>query len=135
MIKTIFVPATFKELVKKTQIKQETGETKKNWLGQEKKVYKTIDSFEVAGYSDREIDGNKLSIDVNNEIEKWNSNGFKVVSITPIISGAYNYQYDNSKITSEERFLGKTEKVRGGGSYGFGFGYSYTEGVLICLEN
>lgn len=134
MFKTIFIPATFKEITELSEIKIETGEVKKNWLGVEKKVYKTSYSPKVIGYSDKEIDGNKLSENVNKEIIKWEEKGFRVISIVPITSGSYNYQYDNSKISSRERVFGNTEKIEGGGSYGFGYGYSYTEGVLICME-
>lgn len=134
MMKTIFVQAHFKPIFKEVAQKVDTGETKKSWLGYEKKVYTTTYSTEIVGYSDTEIDGARLSEDIDKAVNEWLEKGYRVVCITPVISGAYNYQYDNSKITSSPRFLSDTEKVSGGGSYGFGYGYSYTEGVIIFLE-
>ena len=111
-----------------------TGETKKNWLGSEKQITEKVTSHQIVGWSDSEIDGEKLSNDINKEIEKWTSKNIKIISITPITSGRYNYQYNALGITSAKRVFSETEKVSGGGSYGFGYGYSYTEGVLICIE-
>ncbi|HEY0297716.1 MAG TPA: hypothetical protein VGB84_00710 [Arachidicoccus sp.] len=86
------------------------------------------------GWSDTEIDGESLSRDINKALAHYTSQNVKVISITPISSGRYNYQYSNQGITSSKRIFSETEKVGGGGSYGFGYGYSYTEGVLVCIE-
>lgn len=67
-------------------------------------------------------------------MEKWSSRNFRIILISPITSGRYNYQYSSQGISSSPRLLSDTEKVSGGGSYGFGYGYSYTEGVLICID-
>nr|WP_233174427.1 hypothetical protein [Elizabethkingia sp. ASV34] len=91
-------------------------------------------SKKIVGWSNSEIDGERLSADINNEIEKWSSQNIKIISISPITSGHYNYQYSSQGISSSKRVFSETEKVSGGGSYGFGYGYSYTEGVLICIQ-
>ncbi|WP_175443594.1 hypothetical protein [Chryseobacterium taeanense] len=57
-----------------------------------------------------------------------------IISIVPISSGRYNYQYSSEVISSSRRMFSETEKVIGGRSYGLGYGYIYTEGVLLCLE-
>jgi len=51
---------------------------------------------------------------VEMEIERHNSNGYKVVSVTPITGGKYDYS--NSENES------------------YGYGYSYTTGILIVFE-
>lgn len=134
MLKTIFIPAYFKPIIQNVVENVPTGETKKNWLGQEKQVTKRMASQKITGWSDSEIDGERLSNDINNEIEKLSSQNMRVISISPITSGRYNYQFSSQGISSSPRLLSDTEKVSGGGSYGFGYGYSYTEGVLICIE-
>jgi len=134
MLKTIFIPAYFKPIVQDVFENIPTGETKKNWLGTEKQITKRVASQKITGWSDSEIDGERLSTDINNEIEKWSSQNIRIISISPITSGRYNYQFSSQGISSSPRLLSDTEKVSGGGSYGFGYGYSYTEGVLICIE-
>ncbi|HBV17519.1 hypothetical protein NG800_010970 [Epilithonimonas ginsengisoli] len=134
MIKTIFIPAYFKPIIQNVVENIPTGETKKNWFGNEKQVTKRVASQKITGWSESEIDGERLSNDINNEIEKLSSQNFKIISISPITSGRYNYKFSSQGISSSPRFLSDTEKVSGGGSYGFGYGYSYTEGVLICIE-
>lgn len=134
MIKTVFIPAHFKPILRQTVNKVPTGEKKQNWLGFEKNVYKTEVNERIMGYSDCEIDGTRLSDDINAEISKWEARLVRIISITTVNSGRYNFNYSDAQIQSSQRILGNTEKVRGGGSYGYGYGYSYTEGVLICLE-
>ncbi|WP_343686091.1 hypothetical protein [Chryseobacterium gleum] len=134
MIKTIFVPTHFKAIIQNLADDVPTGETKRNWLGQEKQITKRIISPKIVGWSDSEIDGEKLSSDVNTELEKLASQNARIISVVPITSGRYNYQYSSEGISSSRRVFSETEKVSGGGSYGFGYGYSYNEGVLICVE-
>ncbi|MCL1665778.1 hypothetical protein CMU89_00655 [Elizabethkingia anophelis] len=134
MLKTIFIPAHFKPIIEDVAENVPTGETKKNWLGSEKQITKKTVSQKIVGWSNSEIDGERLSADINDEIEKWSSQNIKIISISPITSGRYNYQYSSQGISSSRRVFSETEKVSGGGSYGFGYGYSYTEGVLICIQ-
>ncbi|MCD1117554.1 hypothetical protein [Chryseobacterium turcicum] len=134
MLKTIFIPAHFKPIIQDVFENVPTGETKKSWLGSEKQVTQKVASQKIVGWSDSEIDGERLSADINEEMEKWSSQNIRVISITPITSGRYNYQYSSEGISSSRRVFSETEKVSGGGSYGFGYGYSYTEGVLISIE-
>lgn len=91
MLKTIFIPAHFKPIVKDVFENIPTGETKKNWLGKEKQITKKTASQKIVGWSDSEIDGERLSLDVNSELEKLTSQNAKIISIVPITSGRYNY--------------------------------------------
>jgi hypothetical protein len=134
MIQTVFIPAHFKPITKDVIENIPTGETKKNWLGSEKVITEKVSTHKIVGWSDSEIDGEKLANDINIEINKLNNLNAKVISITPITSGRYNFQYNSQGITSSKRIFSETEKVSGGGSYGYGYGYSFTEGVLICFE-
>jgi hypothetical protein len=70
--------------------------------------------------SDKDIDIVRLNLDINNEIEKLNNSGYEVISITPITSGEYKYDY--SVLTSYK--IG----------YGWGYGFSYTSGVIITAK-
>lgn len=134
MIKTIFIHAHFNPIIRDIVENVPTGETRKNWFGNEKQVTKRVASQKITGWSNSEIDGERLSTDINNEIGKWSSENIRIISISPITSGSYNYQFSSQGISSSPRLLSDTEKVSGGRSYGFGYGYSYTEGVLICIE-
>ncbi|WP_435522880.1 hypothetical protein [Chryseobacterium indoltheticum] len=110
MIKTIFIPAHFKPIIQNVADDVPTGETKKNWLGQEKQVTKRMVSPKIVGWSDSEVDGERLSVDVNNELEKLNSQNAKIISIVPISSGRYNYQYSSEGISSSRRVFPKQRK-------------------------
>jgi hypothetical protein len=52
--------------------------------------------------------------------------GFEIISITPVLSGAYDY---NTKHETSVMF-----HFAWGWGYGYGYGYSYTEGVVITAR-
>ncbi|WP_323018033.1 hypothetical protein [Castellaniella sp.] len=132
--KIVYIKAPFKPVGKNVTIKVPTGEKKKGFFGKEKDVLSKESRWEQTGWSDCEIDGEKLSEDLSTAIDSLNREGYEVVSILPIISGKYAYKYQAQGISSSQRALGDTEKVSGGASYGFGYGYSYTEGVSIVAR-
>ncbi|WES98294.1 hypothetical protein P2W68_01470 [Chryseobacterium arthrosphaerae] len=70
MIKTIFIPAHFKPIINDVVENVPTGETKKNWFGSEKHITKREVSKKIIGWSDSEIDGERLSNDINSELER-----------------------------------------------------------------
>lgn len=80
--------------------------------------------WEQTGWSNREIDGRRLANDISAATEELNSQGYEIVAIESVISGAYDYKY-------EVKFGGVNH---GGGGYGYGYGYSYTEGVTIIAK-
>lgn len=55
MLKTIFIPALFKPILKDVIEKIPTGETKKNWLGSEKQITEKVTSHQIVGWSDSEL--------------------------------------------------------------------------------
>mgnify|MGYP000406556848 CR=1 FL=1 len=71
MIKTIFIPTHFKPIIEDVFKNIPTGETKKNWLGSEKPVTKRVASQKITGWSDSEIDGERLSNDINTKLRSY----------------------------------------------------------------
>lgn len=113
-----YVNAKFKPLGREKTVKVPTGETTKGITGRIKAVTRYEKQWEQTGWSDREIDGHRLAEDINKTIQALNSDGFEVISITPITSGDYSWH----------------SVVISGGGYGYGYGFSYTECVIITLR-
>lgn len=111
-------------------MKVPTGETKTGLFGGQKDVTRTETQLQQTGWSDCEIDGQRLAEDVAKAVAGLNAEGYDAINISEITSGSYRYEYNSQGITSSRRMLSETEKVSGGGSYGYGYGYSFTEGVL-----
>lgn len=124
MNKVVYVEAYFKPIGKEVTIKVPTGETKKGFFGGEKDVTRKQKSWEQTSWSDREINGHRLANDIAAATEELNSQGYEVVAIESVTSGAYDYKY-------EVKFGGMNH---GGGGYGYGYGYSYTEGVTLIAK-
>jgi len=132
--RTVFVDAYFQPTYKEVTVGVPTGETKRGLFGGEKALMRHEKQLQQVGWSDSKIDGARLARDLDEAIQTLNQDGYDVVSVTPVTSGAYRYQYDAKGVTSSKRLLSETERVSGGGSYGFGYGYSYTEGMLIVAR-
>ncbi len=73
--------------------------------------------------SDKTIDIVRLNEDINQEVERLNNSGYEIISITPITSGEYKYDYKAPTINAGSR-----------ASYGWGYGFSYTSGVIITAK-
>jgi hypothetical protein len=132
--KISYVKAYFKPIGKEVKVKVPTGEKKKGFFGGEKEVMTEETRWEQTGWSDCEIDGERLSKDIEIAIQSLNQADYEVIAISPVISGNYFYKYQAEGISSSKRFFSETEKVSGGASYGFGYGYSFTEGVTIVAK-
>lgn len=121
MNKVVYVNAHVKPTGKMVKVKVPTGETKKSIFGRDKSVTIKQEQWEQTGWSDREIDGQRLTNDIAAVAQTLNNDGYNILSIMPVTSGAYNsdreYQTDAS--------------LQAGWGYGYGYGYSYTEGVVI----
>ena len=130
----VYVKACFKAVGKNITRHVPTGEKKKGLFGGEKDITREETRWEQTGWSDREIDGERLATDVANTVAQLNQNGYEVVTIFPVISGNYFYKYQSQGISSSKRIMSETEQVSGGASYGYGYGYSYTEGVTIIVR-
>jgi len=125
--KVVYVSAFFKPIGKEVTVTVPTGETKKGLFGGVKEVTKKEKEWQQTGWSDCEIDGQRLSNDISSAIEKLNLEGYEVVAIQPITSGAYNYRWDkyhSGSLTNEGAAT----------CYSYGYGYSYTEGVTIIAK-
>lgn len=124
MNKTIYVPCYFQPIYKEVTVKVSTGNTKRvlGFIDIEEKIRRK--EIVQEGWSDCEIDGERLNGDVARAIDELNSAGFEVISVTPVTSGNWRCKYDPGSITNGN----------GKGGYGYGYGYSYTEGVLIIAK-
>jgi hypothetical protein len=131
MDKVVYVKAYFRPVGKEVTVEVPTGETKKGLFGGEKQVTRKETQWKKTGWSDCEIDGERLTEDLQKTIEGLNREGYSVISITSILSGAYKYKYQAKGVTSSPRLLTETEAVKGGASYGYGYGYSYTESLIV----
>lgn len=132
--KVVYVKAKFKPVGKEVTLSVPTGEKKKGFLGGEKEITRKETRWQQTGWSDCEIDGERLAEDIADTIVQLNEDGYEVVSVLPITSGNYFYKYQSQGVTSHRRMLSETEAVSGGASFGFGYGYSYTEGVSIIAR-
>ncbi|MBV6324882.1 hypothetical protein [Duganella violaceipulchra] len=121
MNKVVHIKAYFKPVGEVQTVKIPTGETKKGFFGGEKEVFEKQKQWIQTGYSDREIDGERLSQDIEAAVARLNREGYEVATIVPAISGQYYFKYEH-----------KPGGVNHGGSgYGYGYGFSYTESVTI----
>lgn len=121
---TVYVPSYFQPIYKEITVKVPTGNTKRflGFIDFEEKIRKKEVIQE--GWSDCQIDGERLNNDVSTAVAQLNADGFEAISITPVTSGNWGFKYDSGSITNGT----------GKGGYGYGYGYSYTEGVLIIAK-
>jgi hypothetical protein len=122
--KVVYVKANFKPIGEEVTVKVSTGETTKGFFGGEKEVTVKKKEWRQTGWSDREIDGECLSNDISEAVEKLNQEGYEVIAIQSITSGKYNYRID--------KFSSHMNTADTCSSYGYG--YSYTEGVTIIAK-
>lgn len=106
MNRTVYVPALFKEIREPRTVQVPGG--KRGFLGHERT---TEEQWVSERYSDCEIDGERLQQDVQQEVNRLNEEGYDVISLVPVESGAYNWSPE-----------------------GYSYGYSYTEGVIILAR-
>lgn len=125
MNKVVYIKARFKPVGKEVTVKVPTGETKKGIFGGVKEVTVKEQEWQQTGWSDSEIDGERLSNDINSAVDNLNREGYEVIAVQSITSGAYNYKWD--KYSSSGNSGAST-------CYSYGYGYSYTEGVTIIAK-
>ena len=122
---TVFVKSTFIEVGEYRSIDVPTGQTKKNMFGKEVPITRQEQQYVVTGKSDCKIDGAQLAKDTNKAVLELEGKGFRVVSITPIVSGDWNVS--NGNVTKVEgMIIDRNVKTDW-----FAYGFSYTDGVLI----
>lgn len=76
--------------------------------------------YEKKGFSDSEIDGERLALDVSNTLDTLEKDGFEIHCVSSINSGAHNHDSSYSSSTNT--------------SSGWGYGFTFTEGVLIVAK-
>jgi len=132
LVRTFFIPATGKPIIKNKTVKVPTGETKKGWFGGDKPVMRKEQQQEITGYSDCAIDGFVLVQDMHEVINPWLEQGYELFSITPITSGTYKYECKAGKVSGH--IMQGSGSISGEGSTGYSYGYSYTEGIMVVLK-
>jgi hypothetical protein len=121
LYKTFFVPSSMAHTGKVKKKAVPTGEKKKAFFGMiEVAETKIEEEFVPTGHSDCQVDGVALSLSVENTINQLVANGYSIINIIPIISGAYAYKSEWSA------------KFKAG--YGYGYGFSYTDGMMIVAS-
>ncbi len=94
MNKVVFVPAHFQPLGENKTVKVPTGEKKQGFFGGEKDVTRKETQWVQTGWSDCLIDGQRLAKDLAQMVSALNNEGYEVVSVTPVTSGAYDWKYE-----------------------------------------
>jgi hypothetical protein len=118
--KVVYVAAHWAPVGKYKAVSVPTGEKRAGWFGGEKNVTRKEQRFIQTGISDCDVDTERLAEDVANAVAGLNAAGYEVVTIAPLISGAYH----------AEAKWGWT----GNGGVGYGYGYSFTKGVVITAR-
>ncbi|WP_259468424.1 hypothetical protein [Salmonella enterica] len=87
MNKTVYVPSYFQPIYKEVTVKVPTGNTKRflGFIDIEEKIRKK--EVVQEGWSDCQVDGERLNEDITRTVDKLNQDGFEVISITPVTSG------------------------------------------------
>ena len=105
-------------LVKSYFAKIETNKREEMWAAKPK-----TSEFE---YSTCKVDNQRLNADLQIAIENLNHDGYKVVQITPVLSGDFGFE-DHF---SDPHLLGNGVTTSGG----YGYGFSYTDSLIILAE-
>ncbi len=70
-----------------------TGEKKKGIFGGEKDITEEVTEWEQTGWSDCEIDGQRLTQDIQKKVNVLCEEGYEILSIMPITSGAHYFEW------------------------------------------
>lgn len=120
MFKTFWIDAYTTKKGKLEEYEEPTGEIKKGLFGEKRVTVTKKKWVELNEHNDHVVDGKRLALDIQNEIENLlTKDGYIVQEITPVLSGRYDWT-----------------------SYGQGqsaptcasWGYSITEGVIITAR-
>ena len=117
-----YIAAHFVPIGKEQSVKVPTGKTKKTIFGNEKDVTTKEKQWVQTGYSDKFIDGKRLAQDLKDAVDRLNTDGFEVISVTPVNSGNYGLEWNSGRSGD------------GGYGWGFGYGYSFTEGLIVTAR-
>ncbi|MBD8567665.1 hypothetical protein IFT86_01400 [Pseudomonas syringae] len=129
MNKIVYVKAHFRPIGEEVTVKVPTGEMTWGLFGTKEETRKEK-QWQQTGWSDCEVDGERLSKDIEEAVAQLNADGYEIQTILPILSGAYNYEFKHKDINFPEQ-MGASG---GGWGYGYGYGYSFTEGVTLIAR-
>jgi hypothetical protein len=118
--RVVYVPAHWAPIGKYRTVKVPTGEKVSGVFGGLKDATRKEQQYVQTGTSDCDIDAKRLADDIADAVTELNTDGYEVVAVTPLTSGAYN----------AEMKWGWT----GNGGVGYGYGYSFTKGVIITAR-
>ncbi|SUH09227.1 membrane protein [Salmonella enterica subsp. enterica] len=92
--------ATSNPIYKEVTVKVPTGNTKRflGFIDIEEKIRKK--EVVQEGWSDCQVDGERLNEDITRTVDKLNQDGFEVISITPVTSGNWGFKYDSGSINN-----------------------------------
>lgn len=116
MNKVVFIKAHGRPIGTYKRIEAPTNSTRRNLLGLRRPIKRTVERWVHKGYSESEIDADRLVRDMQTAIEALNQDGFEVTSVTPVISG--------------RAVAGKRPAAKKAQDHGF----SYTEGMIIIAR-
>ena len=125
MNKITYVKSNFIAYGKMKTVKVPTGNKRKTIFGNEKDEMVKQEKFQQTGWSETEIDGDRLTRDISTAVQGLNNNGYEVISIMPISSGVCNKDFKEGR---------GGDNCSIGGAYGYGYGFSYTSGVTIISK-
>ena len=123
--KTVYVQSYFKAIGREATVQVATGEKKRSFFGGETEITRNATQWQQTGWSDCEIDGERLARELQVAIDKLNHEGYSVISVSPITSGHYDYKYQPN---------GTLAGSCSGGGFGYAYGYSVTEGLIVIAH-
>ena len=118
IVKSVYVNAKFRPLYKEVSREVPTGEAKTGIFNKAEWVTETVTELEYDRDSDCEINGEQLTEDVAAAVETLITEGYEILSITPVTSG--RWKHNHQKMTD--------------GGWGYGYGYSLTDGMSIIAK-
>lgn len=121
MIKTVWIKAHNKQKMRQEEYEEPTGEVKKGFLSGAKPIMETKRRWvPIANeYHAHLIDGAQLTRDLEKTLNELEVEGFKILSVTPVISGGYGW--DGYTNTNTDRTA-------------VSWGYSITEGFTVVAR-
>ena len=117
MNRVVFVKAHGRPIGAYKKMEVPTNASRRGLLGIRRPVTRTIERWVQKGYSDSEIDADRLVRDMQAAIQTLNADGYEVISVTPVISGR------------------SREGRRSAGGKSNDHGFSYTEGMIITARS
>jgi len=88
--RVVSIEAPMKEVGEWIKVKKPTGRTKKKLFGGEAEEMELVDEWKVTDTSKTEVDFQKFSESISNEVANLVADNYRVVSVTPITTGVWN---------------------------------------------